>query len=236
MSLTLFLLALAAAGDTRPSDDPALGSLLKPRQEQVVNPGKNNPVEYTYRLIECSVIRREIPMRRILDLGTAKDYGSFMNNIPGLRGCNVGGYVGENIVETRFSFDQPTLRGMISEAILKKNQKLNGLPVLPRTQTYSRPWYGLTSRPQAVDEMATCVADTDPMGIANILMTVTNSPEEKTAIGVVAPTLGQCLATGSKLNANRLALRSALAEALYHRTFDPAPQSPVFEAKAEEQH
>ena len=49
--------------------------------------------------------------------------------------------------------------------------------------------------------------------------------KEKTAIDALAPTVGQCLAAGYKMTTNQLGLRTALAEALYHRVFDVPPAS-----------
>ena len=42
-------------------------------------------------------------------------------------------------------------------------------------------------------------------------------------IKALVPSLGPCLGRNYQLNANPMAIRSALAEALYHRTFDAAP-------------
>jgi hypothetical protein len=216
------------------NDDIAIGSRLK-RAKQPITNGQKGEAEQrsdTYRFLECGVNRQEGPMHRILDISDDKGYRRAMESMSGLRGCKDEGRFSENAVEISFRFDTATARGMIAEALLKKNQRLNGHPVMALQRTYPRGWYVRTTRPQAIDEMAACVAETNPDGIAALLLTNHGSPEEIAATRALSPSLGACLVAGAKLSANRLALRSAFAEALYHRAFDAA-EEPNGAAKAE---
>lgn len=109
------------------------------------------------------------------------------------------------------------LRGRLAEqAILAQPAALSALPPLPLQQKrYIRPWFAATSRPVAVDEMAACMADTDPSGIAALIRTVPRSEDENSAIDALSPSLRKCLSANVRLDAGREALRAALADALY---------------------
>jgi hypothetical protein len=110
------------------------------------------------------------------------------------------------------------LRGLIAEHLIKHDlATFAALPVLPKQLVYVRPWYIGTTRYEAVDEMATCAAETAPGQVLALLKTDPYSNAERAAIGTLAPTLGSCLRAGFQLNPNRQALRAALAEGLYQR-------------------
>ena len=111
------------------------------------------------------------------------------------------------------------LRGSLAEAFLRKS-KIPALSANPLQRVYSRSWYQYTDRNLSVDEMATCVADTAPKGVLELLASVPYSSEEKNAISALSPNLGVCLSVGAKLLANRQGLRAALAEALFHRVIE----------------
>jgi len=131
------------------------------------------------------------------------------------------------------SFPTGVLRGMLSEAVLDDEAKaVASLPALPLTKEYARPWFELSGRDAVIDEMAACVADTNPQGIVAMLATNAYSAEEGAAFGRITPNLGTCLRVGAKLQANRQALRAALADALYQRLHAPTPTSQVTAAVA----
>jgi hypothetical protein len=179
--------------------------------------------EIQYRYIECSVSRIASDMRRILDFGFKGNYANALDKMGKRRGCAFTGYIDNGNRTISFLSDEATLRGMIAEAFVKKNGGAAGLAVKPLQAVYKREWHAITTRPAAVDEMATCVAETNPAGIVAVLRTGHGSPEEVAAIRTISPSLGTCLGVGAKLTANRTAIRSALAEALYHRSYDAPP-------------
>jgi hypothetical protein len=111
-------------------------------------------------------------------------------------------------------------RGALAEAMLHNKPPTTNLSANSLKRAYSAPWTAFSARHLSVDEMAVCVADTNPAGIAKLLATRPYEAEEDRAVTDIAPSLGVCLAAGVKLSANRQGIRAALAEALYHRVRD----------------
>jgi hypothetical protein len=220
MSLVAALMLLAGAGQ---AGDPELGSRLKPRLKPGVVQDDAAARARAYRFMECGVNINANTMRRVLDVGAQKNYDTAMDQLSNRRGCNFSGLIGPEAGTTAFSYDQATLRGMIAEAFVKKRSGIEGLTAYPLGAAYKREWHGITTRPAAVDEMATCVAEINPAAIIGLLQTEHGSPKETASIRAISPSLGTCLGAGAKLTANRTAIRSALAEALYHRTYDAPP-------------
>lgn len=121
------------------------------------------------------------------------------------------------------AYSKGLMRGMIAEAAIRSSSAAAGLRPLPLQQKrYVRPWFAATGRDPSVDEMSACIADTNPGGILALVGTLPNSAEESWAIGDLSPSLQRCLAAGTRLHADRTALRAALADALYQRVRDAA--------------
>ena len=116
------------------------------------------------------------------------------------------------------------LRGRLAEqAVLAQSAQVSALQPLPlRQQRYIRSWFAATGRHPAVDEMAACMADTNPAGIVTLIRTEPGNPDESAAIAGLSASLTKCLSAGTRLDASRQALRSALADALYQRLTNPA--------------
>lgn len=131
------------------------------------------------------------------------------------------------------TFPPDVLRGMLAEHLIKNDTTIvRQLPALAlRQQAYTRPWYTATGRNAVVDEMATCVAEVNPTGILVMLQTQPYSGSETATMGTLSPDFGRCLRAQAKLQANRQALRAALADALYQRT-QPWPTLAVTGAAA----
>lgn len=133
------------------------------------------------------------------------------------------------------TFSKGVIRGMIAEAALRDSSSAASLQPLPfQEKRYLRPWFIATGRDPAVDEMSACIADTDPSGILAVIATVPDSSQESWALGNISPWLGKCLAAGAQLQSDRIALRAALADALYQRVRDP--QLSLVPAPAVEKH
>jgi hypothetical protein len=116
-------------------------------------------------------------------------------------------------------FSTDVVRGIFAEQLIERDQsRFLRLPQLPRQQVYRRPWFAATSRHSTVDEMATCVSEIAPAATLAVILTQPYSDAERHAFTALAPVMGPCLLAGAKLQANQLALRGALAEALYQRT------------------
>lgn len=119
---------------------------------------------------------------------------------------------------------QDMLRGKLAErALLARAADVAALQPLPLQQKrYVRNWFAATGRHPAVDEMAACMADTDPAGIVALTRTSPGSGDESAVIGALSPNLTRCLGAGTRLDASRQALRAALADALYQRLSNPS--------------
>jgi hypothetical protein len=122
------------------------------------------------------------------------------------------------------SVSMDMLRGRLAEQeLLRESAQVAALQALPLQQKrYIRPWFAATGRHPAVDEMAACMADTDPAGIMAIVHTTPGFADENAALAALSPALTKCLSAGTRLDASRQALRAALADALYQRLNDPA--------------
>lgn len=130
---------------------------------------------------------------------------------------------GNDLVEGRLvMFPDDIFRGMLAEWMIKNDQaRYASLESLPRQLTYSRAWYAVSARDVSVDEMATCVAETNPAAILKLVNTQPYSDAEGGAFGAIVPDLSTCLRAGVKLTGNRQSLRAALADALYQRVANP---------------
>lgn len=203
--------------------DPAIGSRLNPGMRRQYNADMGNPQETMFRFTECTVTLNEGRMRTYLDTRSRAEMekaSQAFNQSDRASRCNTGAVVGGDAALISFGSDLGTLRGMTAEAFLRKYKARANLAALAAQRTYPREWHALTGRPVQIDQMATCVADVNPAGIMKITKTGFGSKQETKAIDALAPTIGQCLAAGYKMTTNQLGLRTALAEALYHRVFD----------------
>jgi hypothetical protein len=223
MSLAIVALALASSAP-KTGDGLPPGENLRPPLRAATNSPKSGAREATYRFVACVVDRHADIMRRVIEVGSPRDYERMSDRMTHTYGCPLMGYVGDSF-ETQFSSDQASIRGTIAEAFLKKAGNMGRFAPLPLAPSYQRPWFALTSRPGPIDEMATCTADIAPEAIVGLLNTKQDSREENAAIRELMPAIGRCLVKDYTLHADKLALRSALAEALYHRAFDPPPPS-----------
>lgn len=208
------------------------GSRLDPEQRVIPNADTSKADATMYRFVECAVTRHNKRVRGILDARSEEAYAQAQGGLDDVQRCNFDAYVGEEADTINFTADRATTRGFVAEAFLKRDRKtVAALAPLPIQRDYPRDWYAMTNRAQAIDEMAVCVADINPQGISVLLGSEIGSGDQKAAIGALMPAVGQCLSKTVRLKTNALGLRTALAEALYHRAFDPAPVPPAATAK-----
>jgi hypothetical protein len=224
LATTLSLLLLAGGQNTDPlAEGPAVGSRLDPAIRRTTNPDNSAREAAMYRFAQCAVARRKGPLRNLLDARTPDQYDKAANALNDVQRCNLDAYVSNTAYIVSFSSERGTLRGMVAEVFVKQHKGAASLAPLAKQYTYPRDWHEMTGRARPVDEMATCIADTNPAGINALLDTAVGSKEQKAAIGALGPSLGACLGAGFKLNTNPLGLRTSLAEALYHRLYDAPP-------------
>ncbi|QNM82945.1 hypothetical protein H8M03_00845 [Sphingomonas sabuli] len=185
-------------------------------------------------MADCMYSRHKADALGLLNAASADESRIYFRRVGGEFSCS-SLIAGNDLVDTRtVSYPQDILRGIFAEEALQAmGASVAALQPLPLEQKrYIRPWFAATNRNGTVDEMAVCIADTNPAAIVKLVGTDPESSREDVAFEELTPTLGQCLVVGAKLQASRQALRAALADALYQRLRNPALSLPMAEAAA----
>ena len=164
--------------------------------------------------ITCAAAYREVQMRTLLDTKTDEEYRAAALSVTDADKCARSDAAVTAPLLAAFGPERGKFRGMVAEALLKKSKTVGQLAPLARTSTYTAGWFALSGRPRAVDEMAMCVAATNPAGIRALLATKPGSPAQRRAFNALSPSLGACLAKGYQLDTRPAGLRAAMAEAL----------------------
>lgn len=226
-----FLAAIAICGPVLA--EPPTGSRLGDRSSGGFKYTDEQADEAAARIASCMVAKRGPAAKTYISATTPKELAEIQRALFKEIQCLSHSNLTIMSDTTVFHIPTDTLRGKIAEAILKDERgSIDALSVLALAKEYSRPWFAATGRDAVVDEMGVCVADTNPRGIAALLATRGFSKEENVAFGAIVPSLGTCLRVGAKLQANRPALRAALADALYQRVHRPAPAIQAAAAEA----
>lgn len=221
--------ALGVAGAA--AADPPLGSRIGNRERSNGQAAEEKAARQGHAAAKCMVNKRRQTAERMLastDAETVKK--AYKNLWAGDLTCysgfedNDGGFVEGRVIDAPFD----VMRGMIAEELIKREAaQVAQLPLLqPLNQIYVRPWYAVTNRDPIVDEMATCVADVNPVGTLALFQTEAYTDGEMAVVQSLSPDFGRCLRAGARLTANRQSLRAALAEALYQRTQPWPVQAP----------
>ena len=207
--------------------EPPIGSRLGERIERDHMKKERESALGAQEMARCLVDKQRSTVRAFLASVDTQESKRLSNAMGGEHEClSIFTMAGANdFVEGRMiSFPHDVYRGMLAEWMIRTDERtFASLPALPRQLTYSRNWYTVSDRDSSVDEMATCVSETDPADIIALLKTTPYSDAEGSAFGVLVPHLGTCLRAGVKLTGNRQSLRAALADALYQRVANPAP-------------
>jgi hypothetical protein len=229
----LFGLILGMAASSAVLADPPTGSRLGSRFAGSIKYSEEEADNSATKMASCLVTKRPTAARAYLDAYSADESDKQRNEL--FQDVSCLSFVGfSGMSDTmQVSFPRDVIRGKFAEALLKdQSSAIAALPALPLVKDYSRPWFAATGRSPVIDEMGACVVDTNPKGAAAILATSAYSKEEAAAFGGAMPSLATCLRAGAKLQANRQALRAALADALYQRLTKPAPAVQLAEAEA----
>ncbi|MBL0000312.1 MAG: hypothetical protein IPO97_04475 [Sphingomonadales bacterium] len=200
--------------------EPPIGSLLGNRlTKENMDPAQ--AVRLAHQAAACWVAQRKGAARAAASALTLEEREKGFETLKKETPCDSAALNG---ITERASWTVPldVKTGMLAEALLRTS-KGPALAALPLEQSYVRPWFGLSSRNLVIDEMAACVADTNPAGVSALFKTRPESDKEKTAISTLAASFGPCLRAGAKLRANSMGLRAALAEAMWQRALQPAP-------------
>lgn len=204
--------------------DPPIGSRLGNRVSGDPEKNERNAALGAHEMARCLVNKQRRTVQEFLATVDPQQSKHYADAMSGEHEC-FSMAEGNDLVEGRMvEFPPDIYRGMLAEWMIRSDERtFAALPALPRQLTYSRNWYAVSERDSSVDEMATCVSESDPQETLTLLKTLPYSNDEGAALGALGPTLGACLRAGVKVNANRQALRAALADALYQRIANPAP-------------
>ena len=180
--------------------------------------------ETAQRYANCLVQLHPDQVRALLQATTAETAGRPYQSLANDDRCFSRVFGDQRFTPDDASVSMDMLRGRLAEQeLLSQSAQVAALQALPLQQKrYIRPWFAATGRHPAVDEMAACMADTDPAGIMAIVRTTPGFADENAALGALSPALTKCLSAGTRLDASRQALRAALADALYQRLNNPA--------------
>jgi hypothetical protein len=230
-----FIMLMAAVMIAGPAlAEPPTGSRLGEGKISGLQQKEEEAADMAFKMARCMVQKRSGMVRNYLR-ATSVDEAEAASSVLMAKGISCLSFVQTSMMSDTaiVSFPTDVLRGMLSEAALKDEaREVTALPALPLAKEYARPWFAVSSRDAVIDEMAACVADTNPGGVAALLATRAYTNEERTVFGALGPSLGPCLRVGAKLQANRQALRASLADALYQRLHAPvAPTGPATAAK-----
>jgi hypothetical protein len=221
----LAVLAVVQTAVLPAQSDPEIGSRVKQRKPSNMERAREYSARAAHGYMTCIVNRRATMADRFLrttDLSEAAKLESLLfrqvgcNNIPGLSDYSTG---------QRLSLSDDIRRGLLAEALIESRGRLLVPSALPVVAQYATPWATVSGRGAVVEEMAVCMAATNPVAIRQLLRTIAETSEENEAFRILIPQVGPCLQRNAKLTASRQSMRAALAEALYHRLDEPASPS-----------
>jgi hypothetical protein len=220
------------------SAEPPIGSRLGDRLDKNRVNNERDAVQAAHQLAGCMLAKRGNAGRDLLAARSDEDVKKLQARLNGYVECFAVLPGNDLVEEVGVEFPDDIMRGDLAEELLKKDRyHLEALQPLPIQKVYSRSWFAFTSRDVSVDEMAACVADTNPSGIVALIDSQPFSDSEGKAFAGLVPNMGACLRAGTKLDGKREPLRAALAEALYQRMTNPAestsaaPQTAVARAQ-----
>lgn len=213
--IALSCLIVASGGAAEPPIGSRLGERLESREVQADRERASGAHEVAY----CLVGRKGGAVKQFLSATSREESIRLGSRLSGdVEGCMMIRAANDLVEAQRIRYPFDILRGMLAEQLVKQDRgKFAGLAALPIQKVYGRPWHVATGRNAAVDEMATCVAETNPQGVLALLQTDAYTDAEQTAFAGLVPFFGPCLAAGTKLEGKAEPLRAALAEALYQR-------------------
>ena len=241
MKLRVALLACASLCFTASAvAEPPIGSRLGERLEK--SRGREGPdaVQTAHQMAGCVLAKRGTAGRDFLAARSEDTLEIFGKRVRGdFPDCMAVLPGNDYVEEVWLNIPPDILRGDIAEEYLKRDRSsVARLQPLPIQHKYSRTWFGFTGRNKSVDEMAACVADTNPAAIMAIIDTQPFSGAEGAAFKNIIPSLGVCLVAGTTLDGKPEPLRAALAEALYQRVTNPGESviEPTSTAAVQPQH
>lgn len=198
-------------------NEPPIGSRLGSRRDIAIPLNAREAAQASHKLANCIYLKQPKQVRAALDSLDAKDTNRVLAALGTKNNCLNLYMVADGTHTQRAVMPTDIYRGMLAEAVLRKDNLAASLTPSERKASYTASWFSVTGRPLAVDEMGACLAETNPAGVRALVATTVQSSEEARSFSELSAWMGPCLTVGAQLNANRQSLRAALAEALYHR-------------------
>lgn len=214
---------VALAASTALFAEPPIGSRVGDRlQSQSVEDDRERAAG-AHEVANCLVGRKRKAVEQFLDATTRETSVQMGQRLSGdVEHCFMLRPLNDFVEAQRIRYPFDLLRGMLAENLIKQSRgTFARLPALPIAKVYDRAWYAASFRNRAVNEMATCVAETNPSGVLTLMKAEPYTDAEQSAFGALVPSFGPCLTAGTKLEGKREPLRAALAEALYQRVNFP---------------
>lgn len=203
--------------------EPPIGSRLGDRTRKQEVKDQRDAADIAHQLAGCTLVTHAAAARDLLNARNADDVKKARAELSGEEECFANLNRNDLVEGVQVSFPPDVMRGDIAEELVKRQRAAAAqLQPLPIQKTYVRAWFAFTGRNSSVDEMAACVADTNPSAIMALLDTSPQSTGEGAAFSNLIPYMGPCLVVGAKLEGAREPLRAALAEALYQRLANPS--------------
>ena len=217
--------------------EPEIGSRVGDRidTKRVVQ-NDRDAAQIAHQLAGCLLSKRGSAAPDYLKTRNAEEADKLHAKMSGDVECLANIPANDFVQQVNVYFPTDIMRGDLAEELLKRDRRdSSALQPLPLQRIYTRDWFPFTGRNVSVDEMAACVADTNPAGVVALIDTEPFSPSEGAAFGNLIPSMGPCLRAGTKLDGRREPLRAALAEALYQRMIDPSASIPASPQQASAQ-
>lgn len=214
--------AVLLAG-TAAQAEPPIGSRLGERLERKKVQDERDAAQAAQQLAGCILAKRGSAGPDLLAARSEEEVAKLVSRMRGEIDCFAVIPRNAFVEGVAVAYPPDIMRGHLAEQLLIRNRTaVARLQPLPLQRTYSRSWYAFTGRHISLDEMAACVADTNPASIMALMGSEPHSDQENSAFKTLLPAMGPCLVAGTKLTGKREPLRAALAEALYQRLANPA--------------
>lgn len=234
ISIAAATIAPAATAQTRAKGykEPGIGTLVGGRQSSVASQSDGG-IDETRRIVQPAAesldlgrrtarcVARTEPVRSARFVMTGPEvsaraaYGpiqGMMENCLGRR-ADVG--IGALDISRRL------LQSFLAEALVQRAPPL-ALAPLPLDQAqYPRDLATLPLQQRVVDEMAICLAYTQPAKAEALIRSEPASPVEKAAFADITPSLQACVPQNMTLQANKAGVRLATGLALFRRAQTP---------------
>ncbi|MFL9842321.1 hypothetical protein ABS767_15225 [Sphingomonas sp. ST-64] len=220
------LLVAAATAFPAVAQDAPTGSRLGSRTQPGQKGSADEAIRAQHKFASCIVFKRDRTVLRWLMALDLEEEAKAAEEVFRMVDCDYVGFADAWADSFAVGSSRALQRGSLAEASLRKGgflaKKAETPVALPIAEGYDRPWYAMTGRPVSVDTMATCLVETQPGLVLDLLRTKPTSSEEQAAVQAIAQVLGSCLINGATVRANLVVLRASFAEAYFHRINGPS--------------